>query len=404
MSMSYHEPTVGSVAVVYGARAGLGGLGLQSLNAVTDVAAVAGRVLAVGPGPAAGVTAGGCIDWHDLPPMVSPFVRRWSWLRWQAGRLQQLADGRLGKAAAERVARARPACCYCFTQVALETLRWANRAGVPAVLESPNGHLRDFRAVYVREATRLGAGVYRGHPSEAMVERVEEEYARADRIRVSSEWARASLVAGGVPADKVVVVPQRPSARGFSPPTGRLPPAGSLRVCFVGTLDLRKGFTYLLRAARRWGAGRVALRLVGGTVDRPTRRLLERERAGLDVTVAPGEPLPHLHWAELFVLPTLEDGSPFAVVEAMAAGVPLVVTDACGNASLVRPGETGWVVPAGDEDALVAALSQAFTRRAELAGMGAAARTDWERLDAASNVSALRALLEQVTGAACPVG
>jgi glycosyltransferase involved in cell wall biosynthesis len=335
---------------------------------------------------------------------VSRFAARYSWLRWWTGRRQYLSDCRLGREAARVVAAVRPDCCYCFTQVALETLRWANRAGVPAILESPNGHLRSFRQVYLREARALGASLYLGHPSRAMVARVEEEYARADFIRVSSEWAKESLAAFGVPHGKVTVIGQRPTAHGFRPAERRLSPEGRFRVCFVGTLDLRKGFVYMLRAARRFGPERIALRLVGGTVDRFTRRLLAREGAGLDLEVTAGSPLTALHWAELFVLPTLEDGSPFALVEAMAAGVAAVVTDACGNAGLLRRGETGWVVPAADEDALCGALQEAHACRAALPRMGDDARADWERLAAKSNLAALGALLDRAVGVVAAAG
>jgi glycosyltransferase involved in cell wall biosynthesis len=389
--------TPDTVAVIYGTAAGVGGLGIQSANAVADLAAVCRRILAFGPGPSPTGAAEG-IHWHLAEPRRTGFGARFTWLRWWTGRRQYLNDTRLGWWAAQAVARARPDCCYAFTQVALESFRWANRAGVPAILESPNGHLQNFRDVYCREANRWGRGIFLGHPTRGMVERVKEEYARADVIRVSSEWARRSLTSRGVADEKVVVIPQRPTAGSFRPPPHRLPPEGRFRVCFVGTLDLRKGFVYLLRAARRFGPERLTLHLVGGTVDRLTRRLLARELIGLDVEVTPGDPLPALHWAELFVLPTLEDGSPFVVPEAMAAGLPLVVTDQCGNAPLVRPGETGWVVPAGDEDALLAALQQTYARRTELPHMGDAARADWERLAAEENSAALADLLIRASG------
>jgi glycosyltransferase involved in cell wall biosynthesis len=302
-------------------------------------------------------------------------------------------DTCLGQWAASAVARAKPDCCYCFTQVALETICWANQAGVPVILESPNGHLQNFRDVYCGEAKRWGRNIYLGHPTLDMVERVREEYARADVIRVSSAWAKRSLTAFGVPERKVMVIPQRPTAGQIRPPEARLPPEGKLRVCIVGTLDLRKGFIYLLRAVRRFGPERITLHMVGGTVDRLTRRLLARERIGLDVVVAAGDPLPVLQRSELFVLPTLEDGSPFVVVEAMAAGIPLVVTDQCGNGPLIRPEETGWIVPAGDVGALLSVLEKAYARRGELPRMGDAARTDYERLAAETNAGAIEEML-----------
>jgi glycosyltransferase involved in cell wall biosynthesis len=95
----------------------------------------------------------------------------------------------------------------------------------------------------------------------------------------------------------------------------------------------------------------------------------------LDVRCVPGDPVPLLQRAELFVFPTLEDGSPFAVAEAMAAGLPIITTAENGSAEWIRP-ETGWVVPARDAEALKTAIEAAVARRHRLAAMGLAARTD----------------------------
>ena len=85
--------------------------------------------------------------------------------------------------------------------------------------------------------------------------------------------------------------------------------------------------------------------IVGATGTRCCRRLLEQERQGLAVCVRPGDPRPTLARADLFVLPTLEDGSPFATAEAMACGVPVVTTDCNGGAEWLTPGRSGWIVP-----------------------------------------------------------
>src|SRR5262249_3954593 len=120
------------------------------------------------------------------------------------------------------------------------------------------------------------------------------------------------------------------------------------------------------------------LRVVGATGNRSCRRLFERLRQGLRVEVAPGDPVPALQRAEVFVLPTLEDGSPFAVAEAMASGLPVIVTRSSGAAEWVRDGETGWIVAERSVDGLAAALETALGRRAELREMGLRGRRDTE--------------------------
>ncbi len=68
-----------------------------------------------------------------------------------------------------------------------------------------------------------------------------------------------------------------------------------------------------------------------------------------------------LNAADLFVMPSLSEGLPLAILEAMAAKVPIVATAVGGVPELIQPGRTGWLVPAGDGAALAAGLSDALT-------------------------------------------
>jgi glycosyltransferase involved in cell wall biosynthesis len=278
--------------------------------------------------------------------------------------------------------------------VSLDTLRWAQKHDVPAIVESPNGHIRSFRQIYVDEARRWCDRTYAGHPTSAMVRRVETEYRLASRIRVSSEWARASLGARGVPDAKISVLQQPVDLNRFVPRGSAPQSGGDLRVCYVGSLDFRKGFVYLLRAARKLANG-LAVELVGGTGDRCCRLLLERERAGLNVMIAPGDPRAALARADVFVLPTLEDGSPFAAAEAMACAVPVVTTTATGAAEWVRPGYTGWVTEPRSAEALAATLAVACDNRRSLRTMGLEARADTERRVAGCDEAVSRWIEEQ---------
>lgn len=371
----------GPVAFVHGAPLGVGGLGVQSLNAVRALARDGLTVVAIGPrgGPIAGTWPGGVdVQPHDAETWPAPALIDWANRRWRAGAVQLDRDRGIGAAAAAAFQSRPPRACYAFTQVALEAFRWARPRAVPTVLESPNGHIRAFREVYLRETRRWCGGGFSGHPTLEMVDRVEEEYRLADRIRVSSEWARASLVEGGVPAEKVTVLQQPVDLERFVP-APRRQDHDTVRLCFVGSVDLRKGFPYLLEALAALTDLPLSLHLVGATGDRCCRHLLEKMRGGLPVTDAAGDPRPSLAASDLFVLPTLEDGSPFAVAEAMASGLPVITTTATGAAEWVAEGRSGWIVPPADSEALAAAIAIAVRERARLAPMGLAARADTER-------------------------
>ncbi len=272
------------------------------------------------------------------------------------GRFSQKYDAFNAHWAAQLVAEIKPSAVYAFTQVGLETLEWAKANQVPTALDNPNGHIRNFAEVCRREWAKWIGGRFSGHPSKLTIARVEREYELADRIRVSSQWAKDSMVSHGVPADKISVIPQPINTQRFKPPEQRNAPEGPLRICYVGSLDLRKGFVYLLQAMKAVGQSRVQLEIVGGTGDRGTRWLLNRELQGLDVRIRAGDPRPTYHKAEIFVLPSLEDGFGFVAAEAMACGLPIVVTNQCGASEWVRDKETGFVIPAGEVGSLVAVL------------------------------------------------
>lgn len=367
---------------MYGAPAGVGGLGIQSANTAASLGSCATAIHAFGPGhidrwPLS--QRSNNIHWHEPPRQGSSWSERYTWRRWYQGRLQFERDTSLGRWAAERTRELHPRQSYVFTQVGLEVLKWAKQNGVSSVLECPNSHIRNFREVYEAEAARWCGAKFHGHPIPEMVERVEEEYELADRIRVSSEWSKNSIVARGVPARKVHVLQQPVDLELFQPSETPRVVAGPLRICFVGSLDLRKGFVYLLRAMRIIGSKHVSLEIVGATGTRCCARLFAKESRGLNITSAPGDPLPAYQRAEVLVLPTLEDGSPFAVAEAMACGLPVIVTESCGSAEWITSGRSGWVVPARQPEALAEAIETALRRREDLRSIGELARSDTER-------------------------
>jgi glycosyltransferase involved in cell wall biosynthesis len=130
-----------------------------------------------------------------------------------------------------------------------------------------------------------------------------------------------------------------------------------LVVGYVGRLVVQKGIEYLLQAARQVLASNenVLFVLVGeGDLERSARRTVES--LGIEGQVLlPGyrTDIPQVLAAlDVFVLPSLYEGMPYTLMEAMASGRAVVATDVVGNRDLVRHGETGMLVPARNARAL----------------------------------------------------
>jgi glycosyltransferase involved in cell wall biosynthesis len=105
--------------------------------------------------------------------------------------------------------------------------------------------------------------------------------------------------------------------------------------------------------------------LVGDGPDRPSLEHLATELVPGRVvfTGHRDDPLPYLAAGDIFVLPSLAEGLPGALIEAMAAGLPCIATDIPGNRELVRDGETGSLVPVGSPEALAHAIRIMLTDR-----------------------------------------
>ncbi len=109
--------------------------------------------------------------------------------------------------------------------------------------------------------------------------------------------------------------------------------------------------------------------------------------------------------ADLFVHPTLYEGSSLVTLEAMAHRRACVVTDAGGLPDKVKNGVNGWIVPAGDPAALAAAISGALEDRARLKRMGDEGRAIVERhFSWASAVQETIRLITAAVQTACSAG
>lgn len=157
-------------------------------------------------------------------------------------------------------------------------------------------------------------------------------------------------------------------------------PAGEVEgapgyLLFVGRLRIRKGVEVLLAALREIPGAR--LRIAG---DGEHRAALERAAADLGPAVAflgtrnAAQVRTLLRGAAALVVPSIYEGMPLVVLEAMEAGVPVVASAVSGIPEVVVDGETGWLVPPEDPEALARALEEVLADPEEARRRGEAGR------------------------------
>jgi glycosyltransferase involved in cell wall biosynthesis len=147
---------------------------------------------------------------------------------------------------------------------------------------------------------------------------------------------------------------------------------------FLGRISKDKGFLVLLNAFAAVRSRSEETRLVAvGPVDEAVEAEVRSQEGRLSRDVEfvglVETPSDHLAVADVFVLPSFHEGLPISLLEAMAAGLPAVVTTVGDMPAVVRPGETGWLVDPGDQAGLESAMVEAASSRAGREAMGARA-------------------------------
>ena len=201
------------------------------------------------------------------------------------------------------------------------------------------------------------------------IAREADEWQAADVIICGSEFVREGIAQCGGPVHRCKVVPY--GVDSFFRATERTPHHGPLRVLTVGAIGLRKGSPYVLAAARQLRQG-ATFRMVGQIKARPNAVAQLREAVELAGPVPRSEMLAHFQWADVFLLPSLCEGSATAAYEALACGLPVIATPNTGT--IVRDGVEGFIVPTRDVGGIVKSLEKLVNDRNFLREMSKKAR------------------------------
>ncbi|MEQ1804456.1 MAG: glycosyltransferase family 4 protein [Burkholderiaceae bacterium] len=200
---------------------------------------------------------------------------------------------------------------------------------------------------------------------------------RVDAFQAISVETERRLLASGMPVEKVKAIP---NAVDLSLYGSRAFDASRkmLRVVYTGRLTPVKGVDVLLRAWNEISpGGRFELNIVG---DGPQRAEMEAYVADQRLTGSvrfsgwTDDVRSALRDADLYVQPSLNEGLPNSVLEAMAASLPIVATRVSGNEDLVVEGVNGFLAQAGDSSSLAAAMVRALADAEQMHRMGQASR------------------------------
>jgi glycosyltransferase involved in cell wall biosynthesis len=257
--------------------------------------------------------------------------------------------------------------------VAAPTFERLRARGGRRILNYPNAHHRYSSKLLAEEAEREpGFAPTITKETSQRAPLYDHECDLADTILVGSSFVRHSFVQEGLGAKDIRVIPYGSDTSLFYPDDACNDPH-LFRALFVGQFTQRKGLSYLLRAYNTFRGPGTELAMAGKFVSDSAVFNPYRDSVTFLGNLSQRQLADVYRRANVFVFPTLLEGMPLVVLEAMASGLP-VITTSHGPGDIVRDGVDGFIVPIRDSEAIVERLEFLRANPEARVAMGRSAR------------------------------
>ena len=257
----------------------------------------------------------------------------------------------------------------------LNSLRKAKEKGMRTIVQEQMAHPVYNRNLIIDECRRFNLGIATELMNSEMAERRIKVLEESDSIiALSTSITKRSLEIFGIPSEKVHVVPLGVDTTVFKPQKVKC--IDKFRVLFVGNGTLIKGVPYLLEAWKKLALKDAELIICGIQND----KFLDRYKTDINFRAVGRVPvLDYYKKATLFVLPSLSDAFSRAVLEAMASGLPVIISEGVGARDIIDDEVDGYIVPIRDSDAIAERIDYLFRNRDKIIEMGNSARLKAEQ-------------------------
>lgn len=253
---------------------------------------------------------------------------------------------------------------YSFCGVSLEIFEYAKSQGIKCILDQVIAERNLWGKLLKEEFEQWQNWEQKGfildESYQQLKERETQEQKLAHHIICGSEFVKKSLIQAHIPQEKITVLP-----------LAKLPPvinktsqknvivksknSQPLNILFVGKVELRKGIPYLLDALAKINGKIPFTCKVVGKINL-NQEIVTKYQGLCEFTglVSRTEVVNFYQWADVFVFPSICEGSAMVTYEALMAGVPIITTENSG--SIVRNGIDGYIVPMKDSSAIAQKL------------------------------------------------
>jgi glycosyltransferase involved in cell wall biosynthesis len=198
-----------------------------------------------------------------------------------------------------------------------------------------------------------------------------KEYELADTILVLSEFAKQTMLSNGIPENKLRLVNLGYSPKQFIPKQQYPSTNEVLQLVFIGTVSYRKGIHLLLNFIQSTTLN-IHLTIAGSLGDGISKEMLHCSKVSYLSFLQHNEIVKLLHQSDVFVFPSFLDSWAMVVIEAMACGLPVIVTENTGAKEAIN-NDCGFIIPVNDAIMLEEKINFFYNNREQVRIMGQAA-------------------------------
>ena len=202
-----------------------------------------------------------------------------------------------------------------------------------------------------------------------LVKRELEEYDIADYISVPSKFAEDSFIQEGFKKEKLITIPYGVDLKYFFP---KKKTENIFRFIYVGSISIRKGVIYTLKAFEELNLREAELILVG-QIDYEISNIIQKYKKNKNIKfiglVNQNNLVEFYNKCDVFVISSIEDGFAMVILQALACGLPVICTVNSGGSELIVDGKNGYIVPIRDVEKLKFRMLDLYSNKKKLIKM-----------------------------------
>ena len=281
--------------------------------------------------------------------------------------------------------------------MSLNTFKEVKKRGGKTLLHSQWMHPYTQEKLLTKEFTKIG--IKKKPINEARIKRQVLETDIVDWIWCISKLVKDSYLSNGVNKDKLIDLSLGVDFDKYNEASKEEPDFNKeFVILFVGNVNPEKGVHVLLESIYKSKLENIKIIFNGGLpvyFESIFNNYLKMLKArNISILVNPGNPLKNYSSASIFVLPSVHESFGLVVLEAMAAGLPVIVSDMVGAKDCVKEGVNGYVFKSGNTDELSITIKKLYNNNELVKKMGRQSKTIAENYDWKLIVTKLISILD----------